>query len=413
MLDPSLEIVPERSPETATYERTREPLNALRCLLIAALMSGPECLNGLQEEIAQLGLPSYIDSRVEFKSIEIYARHDDSGDRAARRSLQGAQEGSPRDAVQFLLTLLTSGSELESTAAASGLTKILLANGHLPLDFRISARLSRYLWPYSWPYGIADPEWWPIVAQEHLDLRNNFLGNLETRIATLCWMRLTAGQSSFTEEVQQICDVSLALFQSDLHNLGGDDQRASLENNRRQGETPTSTIVHGTWAWKGDWWAPRGDFHDYLKNSCRSDLYSGGRPFSWSGAFSAPQRSVAANRLASWADEAPTGELRTVFAHSFGGEVAARATLLGSQFNELVLLSAPVTKPVQSAVDKDPEIAVVRVPIDPVLTAGLLKQRFRGGDLRRTFVLPWHYSHSSSHDPDVWKSSGIATHLKL
>lgn len=46
-----------------------------------------------------------------------------------------------------------------------------------------------------------------------------------------------------------------------------------------------SMMIHGTWAWRGNWWYPSGDFHTYAKGAIRPNVYSGGAPFSWSGAY--------------------------------------------------------------------------------------------------------------------------------
>src|SRR5690606_1630692 len=64
----------------------------------------------------------------------------------------------------------------------------------------------------------------------------------------------------------------------------------------------TSTMVHGTRGYRGDWWEPqRGDFHDWIHQRHRPDLYAGSRPYSWGGALSRNQRADAARRLKIWA----------------------------------------------------------------------------------------------------------------
>lgn len=91
-----------------------------------------------------------------------------------------------------------------------------------------------------------------------------------------------------------------------------------------------STMIHGTFGWKGDWWRPTADFHNFIVNNHRPNLYSGGARFSWSGAYSAPQRSLAASDFCDWTNDMACAGLQTVFGHSYGGEVAARARVSGA-----------------------------------------------------------------------------------
>lgn len=130
-----------------------------------------------------------------------------------------------------------------------------------------------------------------------------------------------------------------------------------------------STMIHGTWGWKGDWWRPGGTFHQFILGSHRPNLYARGAKFSWSGAYSVKQRSLAARDFRDWArDVAPHG-LQTVFGHSYGGEVAARAACAGTPIHELILLSTPVTNHVASTVKPGTRIVDIRLRFDPVLAA--------------------------------------------
>jgi hypothetical protein len=50
------------------------------------------------------------------------------------------------------------------------------------------------------------------------------------------------------------------------------------------GALVVSTMIHGTWAWKGDWWRPKGNgFHEYILRNHRPNLFSRGARFTWSG----------------------------------------------------------------------------------------------------------------------------------
>ena len=160
-------------------------------------------------------------------------------------------------------------------------------------------------------------------------------------------------------------------------------------------------MVHGTAAWKGTWWSPGGDFHDYVKEELRSDMYSGGKSFSWTGKYNEEHRSIAAERLARWAEGEP---LNTVFAHSYGGMIALEATSHGLVINELVLLSTPREKNVPIEWDNIGRAVSLRIHLDLVLLAARRRQSF---DLPvAEHFLPQRFrKHSDSHNPEVWRKS--------
>ena len=62
-----------------------------------------------------------------------------------------------------------------------------------------------------------------------------------------------------------------------------------------------SIIVHGTAAWSKSWWLAGGDFHTYILQEVRPDLFSGYNAYQWSGAYNRRTRNIAAVRLAGWA----------------------------------------------------------------------------------------------------------------
>lgn len=170
-----------------------------------------------------------------------------------------------------------------------------------------------------------------------------------------------------------------------------------------------STIVHGTWGWEGRWWRPGGDFHDVVAQRYRPGLYAGGAHFSWSGAASAEQRVLAGEDLVDWAAEIAPGGLRTLFGHSYGGEVAALASLGGARVEELVLLSAPVTAAVAEVAEAGSRIVDVRLRFDPVLALARTPQRVPAREnVVEVLLEAWRLDHGATHEVDVWESEDVA-----
>lgn len=174
----------------------------------------------------------------------------------------------------------------------------------------------------------------------------------------------------------------------------------------------TSTMVHGTWGWKGHWWYTGGDFHDFIRDNYRSELYSDGKEFSWSGAYSDKQRDLAGDRFKRWADS--EGGLKTAFGHSFGGEIIARAVNMGAQITDVVLLSAPVNYHHLSMLNRVDHVYDVRLKFDIVLTAAGARQRLPPAYNVTEFCLDLPlWSHGATHEPDLWKQHNIANVIGL
>lgn len=181
------------------------------------------------------------------------------------------------------------------------------------------------------------------------------------------------------------------------------------------GALVVSTMIHGTWAWKGDWWRPRGDFHEFILQNHRPNLYSRGAKFSWSGALRAGQRQLAASDFRSWAEDVAPHGLQTVFGHSYGGEVAALAVLGGARVDELVLLSVPITDSVEGALSRVPRVIDVRLRLDPVLGLARTRQRIANAGPNTTKVLlrRWRFAHGATHEESVWYAEDIAGRAQL
>ncbi len=168
----------------------------------------------------------------------------------------------------------------------------------------------------------------------------------------------------------------------------------------------TSLLVHGTWARTASWWQPGGDFHTYVLNNVRPDLYAGGDRFDWSGGYSDAARAAAAVDLVSWVNAHGASGL-DLFAHSHGANAAMLATQHGLQAGMLVLLSCPV-HPSKYAPDFNhvSRVVSVRVRMDLVILADRGGQRFRDPRIHEN-ILPLWFDHGASHDPDVWQQHNV------
>lgn len=176
-----------------------------------------------------------------------------------------------------------------------------------------------------------------------------------------------------------------------------------------------STMVHGTWGWKGTWWYPGGDFHTFIDAGIRPSLYDGGQEFSWSGAYSNPQRAIGGTRFARWAHAASgsTG-LGTVFAHSYGAEIVARAVNAGSKIDEVVFLSAPVHSHHLHMLSRVRRVIDVRLSFDIVLMVARAAQRLPAAANVVPYVVKRNFwSHAATHNPTVWATEGIAAAVGL
>jgi pimeloyl-ACP methyl ester carboxylesterase len=162
-----------------------------------------------------------------------------------------------------------------------------------------------------------------------------------------------------------------------------------------------SVIVHGTRAWPKSWWLTGGDFHTYILQEVRPDLFSGYSAPQWSGAYNKRARDIAAERLAGWARETIDGRLNTVFAHSYGGIIALNATTHGLLIRDLVLLSTPAEdirvewRNIERAVS-------LRIHMDIVLLAARRAQLFTE-NVEEHYIPHWFWNHSDSHDPGIWR----------
>jgi hypothetical protein len=172
----------------------------------------------------------------------------------------------------------------------------------------------------------------------------------------------------------------------------------------------TSLLVHGTFARSSSWWQPGGDFHEYLHDEVRPDLYGASDRFEWSGGWSDAARALGAADLRAWVAARSLAGL-SLFTHSHGGSVAMLASQDGLAVGDLVLLSCPVH--VHKYVPDFSRVAraiSIRVHLDLVILMDGGGQRF--GDPRiEENVLPIWFDHFATHDPEVWQDHDVPSLL--
>jgi hypothetical protein len=174
--------------------------------------------------------------------------------------------------------------------------------------------------------------------------------------------------------------------------------------------THTSVLVHGTWAADEQWWKPGGDFHSYLLNNCRPDLYANpADPFSWSGGYSEDARAVGAIDLRAWL---PGHSIQNPYllTHSHGGSVVMLATQDGLNTGPLVFMSCPVHSIYAPDFSRTGPVVSIRVKLDLVILIDGGGQRFT--DPRITeHVLPIWFDHFASHSPAVWQRYNLCSKI--
>ncbi len=169
----------------------------------------------------------------------------------------------------------------------------------------------------------------------------------------------------------------------------------------------TSLLVHGTFASSSSWWQPGGDFHTYIKQNVKSDLYSDPADrFEWSGGYSDGARDIGAQNLLNWVNARQLAGI-TILAHSHGANIAILATQLGMEAGDLILLSCPVHFAKYSpAFDRVNRVISIRVKYDLVILADFGGQTFTHPRIEEN-VLPIWFNHSASHEPDVWTTHDV------
>jgi hypothetical protein len=231
-------------------------------------------------------------------------------------------------------------------------------------------------------------------------------------ITTLATWRVELAQQSSDPIVREL---AAAVFLQPLTSIDANSEMVGKRPHGVATRERTSTVVHGTWGWKGDWWYPEGDFHAFVKGSFRPTLYDGGTEFAWSGAYRDRQREQGGKRFKRWADSiGGVAGLGTVFAHSYGAEVVARAVNSGAIVDELVLLSAPIHDHHLQMLDRVRRVIDIRLSNDIVLVLAHAAQRLpKGRGAIEHIVQRSFWSHSATHHPVVWQNDSIAASVRL
>src|ERR671922_410643 len=175
------------------------------------------------------------------------------------------------------------------------------------------------------------------------------------------------------------------------------------------GPADTTMIIHGTWAADSPWWQPGGDFHTYILQNVRPDLYNKPDRFGWSGGYSDAARTLAAQDLILWVNQRNEQGLDLI-THSHGGNVAMQATQInpGLMVGELILLSCPVHIPkYQPNFGMITKRAVsIRVHLDLVILADRGGQKFTLPQITEN-VLPIWFDHFATHKPEIWQKYNV------
>lgn len=440
------------SPESISPTTEYEGTNAARFALMASLggndlelASAPQT-ETLIESLATFGLNSELAFRVQESSSE------ESGFREAEflistfgyrwdptevryRAFEALNANAQIDARLALLTAgLTSTLERESATAASAILTSVPHQDPPPgatgwngwpfrfLDRRIdSLRFGGPLTDFSAPPDEdGDPSTtlpWDGAAWERYStywlravMRDTDPTSLLAALRFLAQVRVDVAQRSADPIVRELAFASY---------LNRPDYGAAPPPHQARDQSVTtdriSTMVHGTWGWKGSWWYPRGDFHSYVVEGARPALYADGQEFSWSGAYSDRQRATGGDRFRRWVDAAGgAAGLGTVFAHSYGGEIVARAVNDGAMVDEVVLLSAPVHSHHRQMLGQVRRVIDVRLDFDIVLAAARAAQRLPAApNVVEHVVNKRFWSHGATHNPTVWINEGIASAVGL
>ncbi len=436
--DDSFEVSP--SPEWAAESDDFEGTNVCRIAALSTMLGNDrEAVRQLDQELRQLGFSDRIrngDWSWAGASLGNATRQlrqtDDAPERRRIRQWQTINEtAQPEDAIRFLIAVLGSRLERESAAAAAALWQLgepsdlrEFWNGprwwrlwDFASDFEPGAPFESW-WGFPWSIPrfveadldeVGDQDWdadrWAGLHERALSLMGDRYGD-SLLIRMLTGLRLAQGVRSRDPVARSL---AAAAFGPEPTSNRAESPPTS-PHATPPGALVISMMIHGTWGWKGDWWRPQANnFHDFILRNHRPNLYSRGARFSWSGAYRESHRIQAASDFCDWRYEVAPHGLQTVLAHSYGGEVAARATLTGAAVAELILLSVPATAPVEAAADTGIRVVDVRLQFDPILALARTRQRLRPRpNVSEVLLRQWRYDHGASHREDVWRTEDVA-----
>jgi hypothetical protein len=427
------QILVSPDPETLAPRPEFEGVNSCRAAMLCALLAPDQAaISGLEAELEELGLPVDI-AREGFRTGDTEGLPPDLDFR--RVTLSGfegrlglwrrlAETGEPALAIEFLVELLAGPMERESAAAAAALWRAGISEGDsrlVRLRWRKRWPLAKSrrvleedaLWPFDVPFDFGPEEsrwdwerWSGFFREATGELRSS-----EDPVLFLAWLtrlRLRVAMRS-RDSVTRAFARAAFVPRGDQGNEGGGSPPAQPPTPR----SDVSTMVHGTFGWRGDWWRPDGEFHEFILGGPRPNLYNKGARFSWSGAYRAGDREIAGKDLRDWSAECAPSGLQSLFAHSYGGEIAARAVTEGVSVDELVLLSSPANSEVRAAIGSVRRVIDVRLNFDPVLALARERQRLPDAANVTPFLLGWRLGHGASHNAEIWRRRDIANRVGL
>jgi len=438
-------------PSTASAEPAFEGSNVFRVAALSTILGGDRQLaQDMTSDLLALGFSPGLSSGEggwsDTDPAESFAGSEDrpstrdtpAGNRVAL--WQRVNEAmTPRSATAFLLAVLGSRLERESTAAAAALWRqiSMIDRRDLPL---------RYWRPYFWEWlyelralGLPEPAWWPALGTPSsfpnldLDVDDFEATEWEPDTWNAIYERAMALRGSRYDETALVSFLTLFRLNAALRSRdrivrslasaaflpsgSSDDTPASPRISRPNTHSGTlvSTMVHGTRAYLGNWWRPEGTFFRFIQQPYRPNLYTGGARFSWSGKWSKRHRERAGREFHEWTEDEPVAHdgLQTVFAHSYGGEIAARAANAGAPIDQLILLSVPVTAHVEAAAQAGMPIVDVRLKRDPVLMLARTRDRLtqhiqERANVKEVILEQWSIDHGASHKREAWQIEEVA-----
>jgi hypothetical protein len=430
------------SPESAGGGRANEGTNVCRVAALSTMFgANRRAVRDLSDELSALGFSEALSSgELDWGDLDWIAmlqrvQRQAEPQQSRVSSWTALQEsGQPDAAVSFAVAVLGSELERESAAAAAALWRgvaFIAGPPRRPFDpwlwefwedmsEVVGPGWPEFLWwgrPGGEPYDpggeIEDPDvilWrpdrWANIYNRAMDRVIDRYGKPPV-ISLLVRWRLAQALRSQDPITRSLASAAFLPTQEEAA-----EPPEQTSTPTRRGET-VSTMIHGTFGWKGDWWRPgAGSFHEFILNNHRPNLYKRGARFSWSGAYRAAHRRIAASDFCDWAHEISGAGVETVFAHSYGGEIAARAKIAGAAIDQVVLLSSPVNGYIDTiAHDPSLQLVDVRLNFDPVLALSQVWQRIARPlptNVTEVILSSWRTNHAATHKQRVWNAEHVA-----
>ncbi|MFD0275651.1 hypothetical protein ACFVHB_17350 [Kitasatospora sp. NPDC127111] len=418
-------------PESAEQRPEYEGVNVCRVAALSTMFGGDsQAVGALSDELGSIGFSQALYSG---ESVWRGSTEGDFSPNIGTLRLDGSrvwlwqylnETAHPVAATTFLVSVLGSELERESTAAAAALwrktaevgSRRMNTSGLLP-GLPIPDDLAR--WALS---GLVDFDqdtteaavipWDPQRWRQIYDLGMRQFpasGTQIVAIALLAQWRLSLALRSPDPTTRSLA--MAAFFPTEQASSAEPLPPVAPGANAPAITSLVSTMIHGTWGWKGDWWFPgQGGFHKFILDKHRPNLYQrAGTAFGWSGAYRPSQRKLAAARFHEWATEVAPMGLQTIFGHSYGSEIAARTAMVGTKVSQLVLLSSPVTPQVDAVAATNLPVVDVRLPFDPILGLARSRQRLTPlPNITQVLLSKWRLDHGATHKEAVWEHENVA-----